>query len=612
MTSANRQTLSTTQNPAGVSGDSPRGAGGGILPDAEFMERRSRVAKIVLDATPVLRAGRTIDDVYAAFIAGGNHPDEVSEAISAITDSETGIVKLPSTQVVDTNSLEEMYGPAFFQTELESGGTRYAGLNEGYWAGYHAANHIELYEPTEKAFYRYSPVSGLYLETTPAIIKQEISNYLLLVGRENDIPGLMRDRTDNRLNSIASQLKGIVEKRDAFKKTENVIHLANGMLSLDSEGPNLGSFSPDHYSRNQSPIAFNPTARCDRFLHELILPAVNPEDVAIIQKYFGLCLLGRNIIQRLLILDGEAGRGKSQLAIVIQLIVGLLNCTQLRTEHLNERFELFRFLKKTLLVGVDVPAAFLSTKGATVIKGLVGGDILDPEQKGGTGTFTMEGVFCVILTSNSRLRVRLEGDVGAWRRRLLIVRYEAPPPKKKIPDFAKRLVADEGPGILNWALTGLASLLKDVKDVGDIRLNDRQTGIVDSLLSESDSLRVYLKTCVIRNTDSDLTTNEIISAYAEYCPTMGWNPLAVTVIQHQIESLMLELFQTPNSNSLKRDGKSQRGFRNVGFSDSGTLGTPLLNSYEIEKGNQDISEVQTYIGLESSVPSVPNNEEVPF
>lgn len=35
--------------------------------------------------------------------------------------------------------------------------------------------------------------------------------------------------------------------------------------------------------------------------------------------------------------------------------------TQLRTGHLGERFELFRFLRRTLLVGVDVDADFLSS-----------------------------------------------------------------------------------------------------------------------------------------------------------------------------------------------------------------------------------------------------------
>src|SRR4026208_839995 len=123
----------------------------------------------------------------------------------------------------------------------------------------------------------------------------------------------------------------------------------------------------------------------------------------------------------------------------MQGLVGMLNVTQLRTKHLAERFELYRYQKKTLLVGVDVEPDFLSTKGAGILKGLVGGDWFDAEQKGGTGSFPFQGNFCVIVTSNTRLRVRLCGDVGAWRRRLLIIRYEGPKPKKKIPDFGEKL-----------------------------------------------------------------------------------------------------------------------------------------------------------------------------
>src|SRR5438132_14156163 len=175
-------------------------------------------------------------------------------------------------------------------------------------------------------------------------------------------------------------------------------------------------------------MGFDENAKCERFLSELVYPAVHADDALLMQKYAGLCLLGNNVIQRMLILDGESARGKTQFANVIQGIVGRENVTQLRTKWLAERFETYRFLKKTLLVGVDVEPDFLSTKGAAVLKGLVGGDWFDAEQKIGTGSFPVQGTFCAIVTSNSRLRVTLSGDVGAWRRRLLIIRYERPPP----------------------------------------------------------------------------------------------------------------------------------------------------------------------------------------
>ena len=161
--------------------------------------------------------------------------------------------------------------------------------------------------------------------------------------------------------------------------------------------------------------------------------------------------------------------GKTQLANVIQAVVGRENVTQLRTKWLAERFETYRFLKKTLLIGVDVEADFLSTKGATVLKGLVGGDWFDAEQKLGTGSFPMQGNFCVIVTSNTRLHVRLCGDVDAWRRRILIVRYEARLQKKSSLILA-HLSREEGPGILNWCIAGLDMVLRDIdaSETGDI------------------------------------------------------------------------------------------------------------------------------------------------
>lgn len=100
---------------------------------------------------------------------------------------------------------------------------------------------------------------------------------------------------------------------------------------------------------------------------------------------------------------------------------------------------------------------------------------------------------------------------------------------------------------------------------GDIRLTPRQSGVVDSLLAESDSLRFFLESNVVKSPGSDLTVGEIVQAYAHYCPDQGWDPLPESQIGRQLPSLMLELFQTVKANSCQRDGKSARGFRGVAF-----------------------------------------------
>lgn len=78
------------------------------------------------------------------------------------------------------------------------------------------------------------------------------------------------------------------------------------------------------------------------------------------------------------------------------------------------------------------------------MKRLTGCDFIEAEFKGGNTRASLMGVFNILITSNNRLRVRLDGDEEAWRRRLLLVKFENPPVKKKIADFAKILVRDEG------------------------------------------------------------------------------------------------------------------------------------------------------------------------
>jgi phage/plasmid-associated DNA primase len=416
-------------------------------------------------------------------------------------------------------------------------------------------------------FYLYSGDTGLYSIISPDLIKQVVSHRMLEMSRKDEaLSGLENLRNDGRLSAVVSQLRGIAEFRNAFSDRPRAVHLANCMLRLENGTVEPALFSPDFRSRNRSPVPFDAKAQCPRFLNELVLPAVHPEDVQLLQKMAGQCLLGENLIQRFLILDGEPGRGKSQYGIVLQYLVGRENVTQLRTDHLNERFELFRFLRRTLLVGVDVDADFLTSKGAPVIKGLVGGDLFDAEQKGGTGSFQFQGKFNILMTSNCRLKVKLQGDVGAWRRRMLIVRYEAPPPKVKIPNFGEALVREEGPGILNWMLEGLLKLLIDIRDTGDIRLTDRQAGVVDSLLAESDSLRWFIRENIQKKDGSDLSVHEIVQAYAHFCPERGWDPLPESKINHQLQTIMLDMFQVLRTNNCQRDGKAVRGFRGVAFS----------------------------------------------
>ena len=460
---------------------------------------------------------------------------------------------------------KEVLAKEFGQPFYTNKDGRVTGINERYWAALFARENRVLFDPDEKNFYRYAEDTGLWESITPESIREAISARILEISRESQQFSLEIQITQTKLKAVIGALMGIAEKRGVFLTKQRFIHVANGVIRLGDDGDvTFGGYSPEDYSRNRSPYEFKPDAECPRFLNELIYPAVEPDDADLLQRWAGLALFGYNLPQRLMILDGTANGGKGTLVRIIQSLVGLTNSYQLRTECLLERFETFRFRGKTLLIGPDVAGDFLMQRGASMLKSLVGGDPLSGEGKGLNGDFPMFGNFNVIMTCNSRLRVRLEGDTSAWRRRLLIVRYQNPPPKNRILDFHVPLLRDEGSGILRWALAGFVKLQAEFATGGDFVLSDKQRERVDSLLAESDSLRCFARERLQKSAYGDVTTSEISQAYAEYCADRSWNALPSTIVERILPDLMLELFQVTKSHSIERDGKkSNRGWRKV-------------------------------------------------
>ena len=465
--------------------------------------------------------------------------------------------------------LEEAWGAPFkYRTNTETQEQTLVGINEPFWAAkYHTENKI-LWEPSEKKFYMYDPETGLWGIKSEDTIKQEISSSILEVGRDIGEPSTQDMRSERLLTSITRQLRGMVEVQDAFiNKGIPGVHCANSYITFDDDGElREHDFSPDFYSRNQSPIEYKGIDKIPkRFLTDLVGPTFSdPDDAVMFQKYGGMCLFGRNIIQRFMVMYGQAGGGKSTLVNIVLNIVGKHNMAALRTGHLNNQFELYRFRAKTLLSGTDVPGNFLSTPGAKVIKGLTGGDTMEAEGKGLNDGVVLQGIFNILITSNERLKVALEGDVEAWGRRLLLLEFTNPPPAKKVDRLADKLVEEEGSEILAWFLCGFRELLKDVRETGDIRLASPQIQKVNSLLAESDSVTNFIKEKVTKAKGFEITNEELITLYGEYCAERRWVAMELARLQKVINEQMYAIHGATQSHSVVApSGKNARGFKNV-------------------------------------------------
>ncbi len=95
------------------------------------------------------------------------------------------------------------------------------------------------------------------------------------------------------------------------------IHVANGTYFMDRH------FSQEKtFCNNRLSVAYRPDApapeRWLRFLSELLVP----EDIPTLQEYLGYCLLPTTKGQRMLMLIGKGGEGKSRIGQVCRSIFG--------------------------------------------------------------------------------------------------------------------------------------------------------------------------------------------------------------------------------------------------------------------------------------------------
>lgn len=188
---------------------------------------------------------------------------------------------------------------------------------------------------------------------------------------------------------------------------------------------------------------------------------------------------------------------------------------------------------------------------------------MSAERKGSNCEFQLRGEFGVAVSCNSRLRVKLDGDVEAWRRRLLNIRYEKPKPAERILDFAKTLLAEEASGILRWMVDGAIMHLRECDAIGDYKLAVRQMDRIDQLLAESDSIRQFVIDRMQFSQGGDLTTGEIVQAYFDYCSERGWVAFSSKKVERDLPDIMLEHFRSALNSHVERNAKRQKGYPNV-------------------------------------------------
>lgn len=473
------------------------------------------------------------------------------------------------------------YGPPAF--EGKHGGLQ---LNESFVAGWIAAEVEVQFALETQQFYRYDDDEGIWKVLPKQAVNKLIADYLSRLARENKLDNVHFKKKSTIINSVRSQLEAEVACaffRPCVLPGWRAFGARNTMVAIVPPSPGAKAglyalpFSRSYRLVEKSAVSYDRTADCPRFLNEVLLPFLEPDDVILLQKMFGLVIAGDNELQKIALLEGPGGTSKGVTTRVLDRVLGPKLVTELRTDHLGSRFETSRYRGKRLLAGRDVNPEFLRSIAASRLKALTGGDRLSIETKNSNEADDIEGNFHVIITSNSPLLLRVDDDASAWRRRLVILPFhESSKPFKLISKFEDELLRDEGSGILKWLLDGALLAFADVSDYGTIALTAQQEARVDARVRASDSVSFFADECLVPMHGRELSSQHLLDAYSAFCESLA---LAAVVpaefyrkVKLQIESRFGGMVHY--TENLQGEGGRGRGYRGLALKARTSAGLP--------------------------------------
>ena len=362
-----------------------------------------------------------------------------------------------------------------------------------------------------------------------------------------------RTSLGRRVDSVMRVLQMEAGKRKV-PVDEGIVHLANGSWTL-GEGFTEGL----QLCRHRLPVAFNPCVpnphRWLAFLDDLL----EPEDIPILQEFMGYCLIPTNVAQKMLLIVGRGGEGKSRIAMVMRAILGdNMNVGSLHKVECNP-FARADLEHKLLMVDDDMNLAMLPSTHH--LKTIVTAETpMDLERK---CVQSYQGqLHCRLMGfGNGVLRGKEDGTYAFYRRQLILRAREKDPNRVDDPYLGMRL-CQEKEEILLWCLSGLQRLFEN--DFQFTRSHWAESNL-DRAMEEGNPLQSFLNSQGYLHfaADACAASRQLYRAFRDWSEDNGFEPMS----QGRFNVMLREqapLFHLRYDNNIPA-GNSQRvrGYRGV-------------------------------------------------
>jgi putative DNA primase/helicase len=334
------------------------------------------------------------------------------------------------------------------------------------------------------------------------------------------------------------------------------LHVANGTYYLD------GRFSAEkEFCRNRLNVAYRPDTpapeRWLRFLSELLAP----EDIPTLQEYLGYCLLPTTKGQKMLMLIGKGGEGKSRIGLVMGAVFGTnMNTTSIQKVESN-RFSRADLENRLLMVDDDMD--FSALPKTNYIKSIVTSECkMDLERK---GVQSYQGQLYVrfLCFGNGALTALHDRSDGFFRRQIVLTTKDRPADRMDDPFLSEKLI-EEKDGIFLWMLEGLHRLIANSYR---FTISDRARENIASAVRNANNAVDFLGSegYLCFKADHETSTKVLYAAYKLWCEDNAENALSAKSFSSFLAQNADAYHLEPTNNIHLGGGKRCRGYVGVGL-----------------------------------------------
>lgn len=295
------------------------------------------------------------------------------------------------------------------------------------------------------------------------------------------------------------------------------IHVANGTYHLD------GTFSTEKdYCRVRLPVAYHPEAPQPVTWLHFLSQLLEPEDILTLQEFIGYCFIPSTKGQKMLMLTGKGGEGKSRIGVVLRALLG----TNMKTGSVA-KVETSNFARADLeheLLMLDDDMKLEALPQTNNIKAIITAELpMDLERK---RQQSYQGDLYVrfIGLGNGVLQALHDRSVGFFRRQIILTTKEKDPNRKDDPYIAEKMTA-EAEGIFLWALEGLHRLIAN-----DFRFTLSQSALdnLNDAVSDGNNIIDFLASegYIRFRADYEASSKNLYAVYKQWCDDNALNSLS--------------------------------------------------------------------------------------